>query len=217
MQIDLDALSPRDRYKLVVSAVVPRPIALTTTVDAAGRVNAAPFSFFNVMGGDPPVLVIGTERHPEGRPKDTGANIRETGEFVVNLVSEAMAAAMNVCAIAFPPGEDELRRAGLTPAPSSRVRPPRIAESPASFECRLMQTVDLGGGGTLNIGRIVSLHIRDEFFDADRRHVRTEAMGLIARMHGSGWYARTGDLFQMERMTYPEWVERSTGGTSTED
>ncbi|ACJ00066.1 flavin reductase family protein [Rhodospirillum centenum] len=217
MRIDLDTLSPRDRYRLVVSAVVPRPIALTTTVDAAGRVNAAPFSFFNVMGGDPPVLVIGTERHADGRPKDTGANIRETGEFVVNLVSEAMAGAMNVCAIPFPPGEDELRRAGLTPVPAACVRPPLIAESPASFECRLMQAVDLGGGGTLNIGRIVSLHIRDEFFDADRRHVRTEAMGLIARMHGSGWYARTGDLFRMERMTYPERTKEGEVGPSTGD
>ena len=139
MHFDLGAIPTSDAYKLLVSTVVPRPIALATTVDRAGRINAAPFSFFNAVSSVPPVVVLGIS---PGDPnstgdgyKDTERNIRETGEFVVNLVDEALAERMNICAVDFPSAIGELEEARLTPLASVGVRPPRIAESPVSFEC----------------------------------------------------------------------------------
>ncbi|HEY0419918.1 MAG TPA: flavin reductase family protein, partial [Acetobacteraceae bacterium] len=130
MLFDFETLAAQDRYKLLVATVVPRPIAWVVTQDLAGRLNAAPFSFFNVFANDPPVLVIGIGGRRPGDAKDTGANIRETGQFVVNLVDQANAEAMNATAIDFPPDVDELRQAGLATLPSTKVAPPRIAESP---------------------------------------------------------------------------------------
>jgi flavin reductase (DIM6/NTAB) family NADH-FMN oxidoreductase RutF len=206
MQFDFDKLTSRDRYKLLVSTVLPRPIGFTTTVDLDGVVNAAPFSFFNAVAADPPLLVLGLEGAASGR-KDTARNIAETGEFVVNMVSEAIAQAMNVCAIDFPPEIDELAQAGLTAAPSSKVKPPRVAESPASFECKLWKSIDVGtgGGNMIVLGEIVAMHIADDFIDAEKLHVAAERMGLIGRMHGRGIYARTSDLFEMNRVTYDAW------------
>ena len=208
MEFDLDKLNARDRYKLLVGVVVPRPIALVTTVDGAGRVNAAPFSFFNAVGSDPPLVVLGVGDRPGGEPKDTARNIRETGEFVVNLVDESMARAMNVCAADFPAGTDELACAGLTARPSARVRPPRVAEARVCLECREARTVEMGRNRVI-LGEVLWLHIGDEFVDRERLHVHAEKLGLIARMHGAGWYARTSDLFEMPRMSAAEWNERS--------
>src|ERR1700722_17282963 len=139
MQFDFRTMAPTDRYKLLIGSVVPRPIALVTTIDKAGIANAAPFSFFNVMGNDPPAIVLGIDRRPTGAPKDTVRNIRDTGEFVVNLVDEAIAEAMNVCAIDFPEGVDELVEAGLTAAHSPTGAPPGIAEAPGAFERALRE------------------------------------------------------------------------------
>jgi len=199
MQIDLSALSPREVGKLLAAVVVPRPIALTTTVDRQGRVNAAPFSYFNVMGAEPPVVALGT-----GRTKDTAVNIAATSEFVVNLVPESLARAMNVTAVEFPPEVDELAAARLTPVASLAVAPPRIAESPVSLECRLLQAVELPGT-VIQIGQVLHLHIRDEFYDPARNYVAADRLGLIGRMHGGGWYARTTDLFDMPRIPLSEW------------
>jgi flavin reductase (DIM6/NTAB) family NADH-FMN oxidoreductase RutF len=135
MRFDLDAIAPDIVYKLLVATVVPRPIAWVTTQSAAGVLNAAPYSFFNVMGPSPPTLVLGLMAHAQGGFKDTARNIVETGQFVVNLVPEALAPAMNVTAVDAPGGVNELDLAGLAPAPSTHVRPPRIAASPVSFEC----------------------------------------------------------------------------------
>src|SRR3954469_4051531 len=145
MHFDLAKIAETDAYKLLVSTAVPRPIALATTVDAAGRVNAAPFSFFNAVSSRPPVVVLGINGEgPGGGYKDTEDNIRDTGEFVVNLVDEALAERMNICAVDFPTGMGELDAAELTPLPSARVRAPRIAQSPVSFECRRITGVSLG-------------------------------------------------------------------------
>jgi flavin reductase (DIM6/NTAB) family NADH-FMN oxidoreductase RutF len=219
MEFDLDKLDPRDRYKLLVSVVVPRPIALVTTVDGAGRVNAAPFSFFNAIGSDPPLVVLGIGNRPDGEPKDTARNINETGEFVVNLVHDAMARAMNVCAVDFPAGTDELTCAGLTVRPSTTGKAPRIAEARVSLECRAARTVEVGRNRVI-LGEVRWVHIADEFVDPQRLHVHAEKLDLIARMHGAGWYARTTDLFEMPRMTVGEWnaeSKREGGGSAHRD
>src|SRR5438093_13365215 len=155
MHFDLAAIPTSDAYKLLVSTVVPRPIALATTVDAAGRVNAAPFSFFNAVSSVPPVVVLGISpgAGTDDGYKDTERNIRDTGEFVVNLVDEAIAERMNGCAVDFPNGIGELEHAELHPVPSVGVRPPRIAESPVSFECRRTTGLALRPRSTLEVGR----------------------------------------------------------------
>lgn len=208
MEFDLRRLSGRDRYKLLAGAVVPRPIALVTTADERGRVNAAPFSFFNVMGSDPPLVTLGIGDRAGGVPKDSARNIEATKEFVVNLVDESMAQRMNVCAIDFPAGTDEIACAGLTCAAGSHVRPPRLAESRVALECREVQTVRIGANRVV-IGEVLAMHVADDFIDAERLHVRAEALGLIARMHGAGWYARTTDLFELPRMTLEQWEAQS--------
>ena len=206
-------ISPRfpraECYKLLVSTVTPRPIAWVVSHGYGnGRINAAPFSFFNAFAGDPPVIGIGIGSHHPSAPKDTRANIRETGQFVVNLVSEENAEAMNITAIEFEPGVDEVEKAGLTTIPSVRVKPPRIAESPVSMECELMQIVDLGTDNGLVLGRVVAMHVRDDaVIDAAKYYIDTPKLKLIGRMHGSGWYARTSDLFLIPRIPLEKWNE----------
>lgn len=200
MFFDLEQLGHRESYRLLVNAVVPRPIALVTTVDLHGHVNAAPFSFFNVMGHDPPILVLGVEHKRGGGLKDTPNNIRSTREFVVNLVSENIAERMNICAVDFDHGVDELNTAGLTATASSKVAPPCILESPVSLECREMMSIGIGEGRTLVVGNIVAMHLKDECWDRDAKHVRAAELGLIGRMHGDGWYVRTTDLFQIRKL-----------------
>jgi flavin reductase (DIM6/NTAB) family NADH-FMN oxidoreductase RutF len=202
MEFDFRSLAPKLVYNLMVSSVMPRPIALTTSCDAEGHVNAAPFSFFNVGSTHPPLLVLGLEVELDGRPKDTSLNIRATGQFVVNLVDEPLAEAMNLCATSFPRGTNELEVTGLATLPSRVVRPPRIAEAPVSFECETYHTLDLGGGKAVQVGRVVYFHIQDRFLqDADKAYVDGAGMGLIGRMHGKASYARTTDLFELRRMS----------------
>ncbi|MFB9270095.1 flavin reductase family protein [Bradyrhizobium erythrophlei] len=205
MLFDMETLDAAGRYKILTATVTPRPIAWVTTVSEDGVVNAAPYSFFNVLGHEPPTLALGLLAG-QGRFKDTATNILATGEFVVNLVSEANAAAMNVTCIDAPPEIDELRLAGLTAAPSHAVRPPRIKESPVSFECRTLTSLVTGPRQTAVIGRIVRAHVDDAVIqDKERCHIDTPALQLIGRMHGSGWYARCSDLFQMDRPSWAEW------------
>lgn len=205
MQFDLQGADKSQAYRLLASVVVPRPIALVTTLGPDGAVNAAPFSFFNLLGSSPPVVALGVgDRGPES-PKDTRANIERAGEFVVNLVSEALAEAMNVCAIDFPAGVSELEQAHLTALPPAQVSVPRLAASPVHLECRLHSVVAVGDNRIV-LAEVVCLHVRDEFLDGDpaRLRVRTEALGLIGRMHGGGWYTRTTNLFDLPRISYEE-------------
>ncbi|MFZ0581735.1 MAG: flavin reductase family protein [Candidatus Acidiferrales bacterium] len=153
---------------------------------------------------------IGIGSHDRGRPKDTRRNIRETGEFVVNLVSEEAAEVMNITAIEFEREISEPHEAGLTLTPSFRVKPPRIAESPVSMECELMQIIEFSPENALVLGRIVAMHVRDDaVLDAAKHHIDTPALKLIGRMHGAGWYARTSDLFRMDRIPRDAWTPRS--------
>ncbi|MBR0752864.1 flavin reductase family protein [Bradyrhizobium jicamae] len=210
MLFDMETLEAANRYKILTATVTPRPIAWVTTLSEDGIVNAAPYSFFNVLGHEPPTLALGLLAGA-GRFKDTATNILATGEFVVNLVSEANAEAMNVTCIDAPPEIDELALAGLTAAPSHAVRPPRIAESPVSFECKILSSLVTGPRQTIVIGRIVRAHVADAVvLDGARCHIDTPALKLIGRMHGSGWYARSSDLFQMDR---PNWAERQAAGS----
>jgi flavin reductase (DIM6/NTAB) family NADH-FMN oxidoreductase RutF len=210
MLFDFAHIAPNDRYKLLVSTVTPRPIAWVVSQNSAGRLNAAPFSFFNALAGDPPLVGVSMGSHRPGQPKDSRNNIRETGQFVVNLVSEENAEAMNVTAIEFDPSVNELTQARLTTLPSLHVKPPRIAESPVAMECELMQIVDLGANNGLVIGRVLAMHIRDEaVLDAKKHYIDTPKLKLIGRMHGTGWYARTSDLFQMARIPVEAWEQNA--------
>lgn len=205
MEFDFTTLPPKDRYRLLIGAVVPRPIALVTTLDDRGVPNAAPFSFFNVFSHDPVIVALGIERREGGAPKDTVRNVRQRREFVVNLVNEAIAEAMNVCAVDFPEGVSELDAAGLTPAPSTAIATPRIAESPVNLECRLMEELRFGGEGKRSIvlGEVIRFHIHDEFL-TPRGHVDIPAMRPVGRLAGNG-YVRLTDRFELKRMSYDEW------------
>ena len=207
MLFDFATLSAKDRYKLLVSTIVPRPIAWVVTQDPEGVLNAAPYSFFNAFANEPPIVVIGIGGRAEGTHKDTAGNIRDTGQFVVNLVAEGNVAAMNVTAIDFGPEVDELREAGLHTLPSAKVAPPRIAESPVAFECELMQAMDLAGTRSLVIGQVVAMHVRDDaVINPARCYIDTPRLNLVGRMHGGGTYARTGDTFEMPRIAAADWA-----------
>jgi flavin reductase (DIM6/NTAB) family NADH-FMN oxidoreductase RutF len=209
MLFDFAELSGRERYKLLVATVTPRPIAWVVSQNASGRLNAAPFSFFNAFSEEPPVIGIGVSSHEPGRPKDTRRNIRETGEFVVNLVSEETVEAMVVTAIEFEAGVDELAQAQMNTLPSVRVKPPRIASSPVAMECELMQIVDLGPDNALVLGRVLAMHVQEEMvLDAEKHHIDTPKLKLVGRMHGTGWYARTGDLLEVPRIPRAGWSLR---------
>jgi flavin reductase (DIM6/NTAB) family NADH-FMN oxidoreductase RutF len=198
MELDLTGPLREEAYMILSGLVVPRPIALTTTVDEHGRVNAAPFSFFNVLGDSPPIVGLCPGDRAPGVPKDTARNIRVTQEFVVNLVDEPLAEKMNLCAATLPPGENELEHAGLTALPSSVVKPPRIAESPASLECRCHSIQEIGAN-RLIIGEVLRVHVRDGLFDPETWLITPQAYHPIGRMQAPHWYTRTRDLFELRR------------------
>jgi flavin reductase (DIM6/NTAB) family NADH-FMN oxidoreductase RutF len=198
MELDLEGQFADRTYPILASLVTPRPIALVTTISADGKVNAAPFSFFNLMGANPPILAFAPGDRDDGTPKDTVLNIRATHEFVVNLVDEKIAEAMNQCAASLPYGENELTRAGLHTAPSSIVKPPRIVESPVSLECTEWGTLQIGKNRVV-IGLIKRLHLRDELFDAEKKRIHADKLFLIGRMASPHWYCRTRDRFEMIR------------------
>jgi flavin reductase (DIM6/NTAB) family NADH-FMN oxidoreductase RutF len=201
MRFDLDKVGTAIAYKLLAATVVPRPIAWVVTKDQQGQVNAAPYSFFNVMGSAPPTIALGLLADPERGFKDTARNILDTGEFVINLVPERLVAAMNLTAVDAPRGVDELALAGLETLPSTHIAPPRIAESPVAFECVSLSSVVTGPQQTVVIGRVLAVHIDDRFVkDAARGHVLTDALDLVARSFGSD-YIRTHDTFSLDRPT----------------
>ncbi len=210
MLFDFETISLQERYKLLISTVVPRPIAWVVTQNLQGRLNAAPFSFFNAFSQDPPTVVIGIGGRGPGDAKDTGNNIRATGEFVVNLVGHDNLRQMNITAIEFPPEVDELAEAGLTTLPSVKVKPPRIAESPVALECRRTMLIDLNVDRTLVVGEVLAMHVRDDcLLDGERAYVDTPRLDLVGRMHGSGWYTRTSELEEVPRIALKDWQRKS--------
>jgi flavin reductase (DIM6/NTAB) family NADH-FMN oxidoreductase RutF len=207
MQFDIDGMAPIDRYELLLGTIVPRPIALITWLGPNGAVNAAPYSLFNVMGHDPAVAMVSVLAHPEGRLKDTASNILATKEFVINLVSEAVAEAMNITCIDAPPGINELELANLKTTPSVKVKPPRVTTSPVAFECRFLTSISFGPNQAIVAGQIVHAYVEDRFVrDHARGLVDTPELKLIGGMHGAKWYAKLSDRFEMERPTWAGWV-----------
>jgi flavin reductase (DIM6/NTAB) family NADH-FMN oxidoreductase RutF len=198
MELDLEGRDADRAYAVLASLVIPRPIAWVTTVDLEGVVNAAPFSFFNVLGASPPIVGICPGDRQDGTPKDTARNVRLTHDFVVNLVDEGVAEAMNRTAASLPPGVSELEGSGLTTLPSSVVRPPRIAEAPASLECAEWGTLQIGDN-RLVIGLVKRLHLRDELIDKETLRIRADVLHAVGRMAGPHGYCRTRDRFEMVR------------------
>ncbi|MCV9941789.1 flavin reductase family protein [Rhizobium leguminosarum] len=196
VSFDFKQLTERERYKLMIGTIIPRPIALVTTVDENGRINAAPFSFFNCLSADPPILAIGVENNADMSFKDTGHNIRMTEVFTVNIVSFAIAEAMHVCGAKYPRGVDELKEAGLTAMPGEKVASPFIAEAPAAFECKRHVTLELGRSRQIVMGEIVYAHYRDGVVDPERLHVDPAAVDAIARL-GGDTCATIRDRFEM--------------------
>lgn len=205
MRFDLETLPTPICYKLLAATVVPRPIAWVTTADRTGKVNAAPYSFFNVMGSAPPTVVLGLLADPERGFKDTARNILDTGAFVVNLVPERLVEAMNVTSVDAPSGTSEIDLAGIATSPSVHVAPPRIADSPVNFECVNHSSVVTGPNQTIVIGRVLAIHVADAYvLNAERGHVDTNALDLVARSVGSGYF-RTSDRFDLDRPNWKEW------------
>lgn len=198
MELDLEGEHADRAYATLVSLVTPRPIAWVTTLGPDGVVNAAPFSFFNALGANPPILGFCPGNREDGTPKDTALNICKMHEFVVNLVDESVAEAMNKTAATLPYGTSELASAGLTTLPSSTVRTPRIAEAPASLECQEWGTLQIGGN-RLIIGLVKRVHVRDELFDPATLRIRTERFHVVGRMASPHWYCHTMDRFEMVR------------------
>ncbi|NJM05999.1 flavin reductase family protein [Candidatus Gracilibacteria bacterium] len=186
MEINPNDIDQRDVYKLLIGSVVPRPIAWVATQDAEGRNNLAPFSFFNAIGSNPPALTVSINHaaaRVDGR-KDTLSNILETGEFVVNIVTEDTVHAMNETAIDYPAGVDEFVQAGLDSVPSLTVRPLRVAASPVNFECTLFTSVPIGSGPgstILVVGLIKHIHIRDDLLD-ERYRIDIERLRPVAAL-----------------------------------
>lgn len=221
MEFDFPALPQRTRYNLLIGLIAPRPIALVTSLDLRGRLNAAPFSAFNYVGTDPALVVLGVGNRPDDpgaddggppRAKDTALNIRARGEFVVHVVSEGIADGMNLCATDFPRGESEVAAAGFTTVPATRVGVPRLAEAPACLECVEVQTFERGRSRVV-VGEVVYAHVRDEFVDPRGPYVRAEELHAIGRMNGLGAYVRTrGAFFQVPRIPYAEWKKQALPG-----
>jgi flavin reductase (DIM6/NTAB) family NADH-FMN oxidoreductase RutF len=202
MQIDPALHSNADNYKILTNVVVPRPIAWVTSLGETGVVNLAPFSFFNAVGSNPVYLVVSVGVRDDGSPKDTARNISARGEFVVNMVTEDLLAAMNVSAADFPPDVSELTAADLHAAPSIKVKPPRLAAAQVSLECKLFQAHALGSN-TLFVGEVVMFHVADALL-GPRLHVN--GFAPIGRLGSPSVYCRTTDRFDLTRMSYAEWL-----------
>jgi flavin reductase (DIM6/NTAB) family NADH-FMN oxidoreductase RutF len=207
-EFSLRELSKQDRYKLLSGIVIPRPIALVTTLDANGAVNAAPFSFFNVFSEDPPLVALGLQHKPDRSPKDTTRNIQRDGEFVVNMVDEALAKAMNDCAVDFPSGESELAALGLATSPSIDIKVPRIAAAPFAMECRRNVSLAFGPGRELLVGEVLRIHAREGLIDAENMYVDIAAYKPIGRLFGN-LYTYQRQSFAMDRESHSQWSART--------
>jgi flavin reductase (DIM6/NTAB) family NADH-FMN oxidoreductase RutF len=207
MELNLANAERKQIYSLLCGLIAPRPIAWITSLNAAGQLDAAPFSAFNYVGMDPPIVAVGIANKPGPDPvaKQTAQNIRSTGEFVVNVVNEAVAETMNFTAIDFPPEIKLLKIAALKTEPSLIVKVPRLAAAPASLECREVMTLEIGRNRIV-LGQVVGIHVKDEFIDPTGHYIRAEQLHAIGRMNGLGAYVKTRDAFlQIPRVTYADW------------
>lgn len=196
MHVDFASITAYQRYKLMASLIVPRPIALVTTINADGVVNAAPFSMFNMLGEEPPLVMISVNLLASGGLKDTAANIVESGQFVVHLADEAIAAKMHACGEALPADQSELDKVGLTTAPSVEIAPPRIAEAPVAFECALWETIRTDSR-LIFFGKVLHLHAREGLIDTQAWRVSLQDYFPVGRF-GASFYVTTRDRFSLE-------------------
>ncbi len=194
-EVDFSTLGAYERYKLMASLIVPRPIALITTVAEDGTVNAAPFSMFNMLGEDPPIVMVSINRLADGELKDTAAHIVRTGEFVVHIADEAIATQMHHCGERHPRNVSELHKVGLTTRPSRSVAPPLIAEAPVAFECKLWEMLETESR-QIFIGRVLWLHARDGLIDTERWRVQLGAYFPVGRF-GASFYTGTRERFAL--------------------
>lgn len=189
---DFSDLSSANLRKIVTAAVVPRPIALVTSRNPDGSINAAPFSYFNIFSEDPPLVVLGLGARPNGDLKDTAANIKATGEFVIHLVDEDLARKMVDSAAPFEPGVSEVEPCGFTLAPAEKIKTDWIVDAPIAFECIRTMDIPLSDTRDLVVGEIVGMHARDGMFDTETYRLDWEQYHPIGRLFGDG-YARTQD------------------------
>jgi flavin reductase (DIM6/NTAB) family NADH-FMN oxidoreductase RutF len=206
MKFEMDKTPARQIYNLLIGLVAPRPIAWVTSMDEADRLNAAPFSSYNYLCANPPIVGMGVTDRPGTRTaKDTARNIRRTGEYVINVVTEDLLEKMNICATDFPDGVNELEMAGLTTAPSSVVKVPRIAQAHAALECTEFTTMEIGRSRII-LGRVVAMYVEDRFVDPAGPYILSEELHAIGRMNGLGNYVKTRDAFvTVPRISFEEW------------
>jgi flavin reductase (DIM6/NTAB) family NADH-FMN oxidoreductase RutF len=192
MEYAVESLSPRDRYRVLTSFVLPRPIAWVTSLGPTGVVNAAPFSFFNVFCENPPICMFAVNKRPDGRIKDTLVNIERTNEFVVNIADEPLARAMHESSGDFPPDVGEPNFLGLKLAPSSKISVPRLADTPWAMECKTWKMIDVNEDRYLIMGEGINFYIRDELWDREAMRVHMERYHPMGRMFADR-YCRTDD------------------------
>lgn len=209
MEFDFTKLSAKDRYRLLCSFVVPRPIALVTTIGENGAANAAPMSFFNVFSQDPPIVILGIQSRQDGSAKDTIVNIRRNEEFVVNMCDMAIAQQMVDCGVNFPTGVDEVEMTRLSLAPSLQVRPGRVAEAPSSLECRVSQIIEYPKRSIV-LGEVVQMNVRDDCLDKDGHYVRPEVYQPIARLHADN-YIVADRQFELKPSMSPDLADTGKG------
>jgi len=197
--IDISKLAPHEAYRLLITGIVPRPIAFVSTCNAAGVINLAPFSFYCGVASNPPCLAISIARKPDGTKKDTLRNIEETNEFVVNSAHDWIAGPLVHCAASYPYGVDEMSKVGLTPLASLRVRPPRVTESAVHYECEFYKSVEVGDGGpgssTLVLGKVVHCHASSHIYENGK--IDFTRLHPLARLGGIS-YSLLGDIFELE-------------------
>jgi flavin reductase (DIM6/NTAB) family NADH-FMN oxidoreductase RutF len=214
MRFEVANTPPRTIYNLINGLVAPRPIAWVTTLNPDGSVNAAPFSSYNYLCINPPILGFGVAAVADGvrEIKDTARNIERTGEFVVNVVTEDLGEQMNITGVDFPPDVSELEMAGLTAEPSQVVKPPRIKEAHAALECRRYQMIKPGPGESrIILGKVVAIYVEDQFVDPAGPYVLAKDLHAIGRMNGLSYYVHTRDAFmELKRMNYQEWQADSS-------
>ncbi|TPL72296.1 flavin reductase family protein [Mesorhizobium sp. B2-3-15] len=208
MIFDCSTLPEPSAYRLLSSVIIPRPIAWVVTIGGAGQTNVAPFSFFNLFSCDPPTVCIGINAGSENE-KDTIRNIRKTRELVINMVPEALSRAMNVTAIGFPYGVDEMQEARLTPEKSQSVRPPRIAESPVSIECNVRRIIRVGSKDAIVVAMPSVVRVKEEYvIDKENAIINIGELCIVGRVQGSGKYIRLTDSFDMPRLTIADWPRK---------